>query len=214
MTLPDNTRNAGTKTVKDWTAIKVRPERCNNDPSIWNEAFRNFFKARLDSRYFKPVHAIERMGQNVGEGFAIVTLHCSLIEFLSSTLEGKTYRYRKKGDPALGCDEYTDSRDMFTRFLRTRVPFCSMFSNDVEADDFYKSVRCGHVHEARTKGLWKIKVCRSAAALAIDANAKVVYRNKMQAAFEQFVNWYEQTLPTDAELQQAFIRKFDSLCRG
>ena len=67
------------------------------------------------------------------------------------------------------------------------------------------------LHEARTKGNWKIRVCKSATQ-AIDVDAKIVYRDKMQSAFDQFVIWYGRKLPTEAKLQQAFIRKFDSLC--
>lgn len=210
MKLPDDTWIADKKTVADWRAMKGRLQDFAG-PEIWREAFAGFFKARLDSRYFEPINAIEKMGQDVGEGFAIVTLHCSLIEFLASTLEGKTYRYSRDGNPPLGEFEYSNSRDMFVQFLRKRTPFDGMFLLDGPAEDFYASVRCGLLHEARTKGPWRIQVSESAA-LAIDTSVRIVYRNKMQAAFEQFVNWYEQALPTDAELQKAFIRKIDSLC--
>ena len=210
MMLPDDTRIAGKKTVADWKAVKGRLAGCNGRP-IWEEAFSDFFKARLDSRYFEPVRTLEKTGSNVGEGFAIVTLHCSLIEFLAATLEGKTHRYFRNGDPHLGEFEYSDSRNMFVQFLRQRPPFDGMFRCDRTAEDFYASVRCGLLHEARTKGRWRIRVCESAA-LAIDANAKVVYRDKMQAAFDRFATWYKQQLPADTKLQQAFIRKFDSLC--
>lgn len=208
--LPDDTRIAGTKTVKDWKDIKVRLKGCN-DPAVWDEAFKNFFEARLDSRYFEPVRAIEKMNQDCGEGFAIVAIHCSLIEFLSATLEGKNYRYQKDGKPPLGGNEYSDSRDMFVQFLRNRNPFRRMFTTKSQAKDFYKSVRCGLLHEARTKGIWKIRVS-NAPREAIDAAGKVVYRNKMQAAFDEFMICYKKQLAVDADLQQSFIRKFDALC--
>jgi hypothetical protein len=220
MTLPDSTRIAGLKTVADWKAMKGRLDG-GAAPVIWEEAFRDFFEARIDSRYFEPIKAIEKMREDVGEGFAIVALHCSLIEFLASTLEGKTYRFRKTGrclavtllggNSRPGDYEYSDSRKIFVEFLRNRTPFAAMFPTKKTAEDFYKSVRCGLLHEARTKGPWKIRVCESAT-FSIDAAKKIIYRNKMQAAFEQFVNWYEQALPTDAKLQKAFIRKIDSLC--
>jgi hypothetical protein len=210
MMLPDDTRIAGRNTVADWKAMKVRLE-ASACPKTWTEAFDDFFRARLESRYFEPVRAIEKMGSDVGEGFAIVTLHCSLIEFLAATLVGKSYRYRRNGDPPLGEFEYSDSRGIFIEFIVNREPFRTIFTNSDTAGDFYASVRCGLLHEARTKGQWRIRTCESAA-LAIDANAKVVYRNKMQAAFDQFVTWYKGRLFSDAEFQKAFIRKFDSLC--
>jgi len=171
-------------------------------------------KDHLDSRYFDPIKAFEEVARYEGEGFAIVTLHCSLIEFMEATVEGKTYRLPKRGDPPIDEQfEYSKSGDMIVEFLKNRPPFDKMFASAGTAQDFYASVRCGLVHEARTKGTWKIRVCDSAIQ-AIDANAKVVYRNKMQGAFDQFVDWYGKQLSQDAELQQAFIRKFDSLCNS
>lgn len=210
MTLLDDTRIAGQKTVADWKAMKVRLEGCT-DPEIWKEAFRDFFKARLENRYFKPIEALGKMEQYEGEGFAIATLHCSLIEFLASALEGKSYRYRRNSDPPLGKHEYSNSRDMFVRFLRCRPPFNKMFANERTAEDFYAGVRCGLLHEARTKGMWKIRVCQSAVS-AIDTKDKILYRNKMQDAFDQFMSRYENDLSIDDALQRAFIRKFNSLC--
>jgi hypothetical protein len=205
-TLSDDTRIAGEKTVADWAAMK---DRLTSSPgqSAWTEAFKDFFKMRLESRYFEPIRAIEAIKKDAGEGFAIVALHCSLIEFLASTLEGKKYVHNNNP----GTYEYNKSGIMFTDFLNKNEPFKSMFSNIDHADKFYQSVRCGLLHEARTKERWKIRVCESAKQ-AIDVENKVVYRNKMQAAFDQFVHWYGCQLPKDAALQQAFIRKFDSLC--
>lgn len=210
MTLPDKTCIAGEMTVADWTAMKRCLNGCNGTAD-WPEAFADFFKGRITSRYFEPIRAIEKMGQDVGEGFAIVTLHCSLIEFLASTLEGKSYRYSRNGNPPRSKFEYSNSRNMFVGFLKRCPPFNKMFSDGGTAEDFYASVRCGLLHEARTKGTWKIRVVASATQ-AIDAKAKVVYRNKMQSAFDQFVTWYGGQLPKDCGLQKAFIRKFDSLC--
>jgi hypothetical protein len=41
---------------------------------------------------------------------------------------------------------------------------------------------------------------------------KIVYRNGMQRAFEELVNWYGKTLPSDKALQEGFVPKFDALC--
>lgn len=210
MKLPADTRIAGKKTVADWAAMRDRLND-NPDTAIWTEAFKEFFKARLESRYFEPIRAIAATEQDAGEGFAIVALHCSLIEFLAATLKGKTYRFWRDGQPPLGQFEYSNSSDMFVDFLKSNEPFKSAFSKAGTAQDFYSSVRCGLLHEARTKRRWRIRVCESATH-AIDVDGMVVYRNKMQGAFDHFVDWYGQQLPTNAELQQAFIRKFESLC--
>ncbi len=211
MTLPCTTRIAGNKTVRDWVELKARLTR--NPPSaVWEEAMNCFFLKRLETRYFSPIRTLEKAKAVDGEGFAIVALHCSLIEFLASTREGKTYRHRKNGEPALNpALEYSDSHAMFVKFLENCEPFKGMFSIDGSAGDFYSNVRCGLFHEARTKGRWLIRV-DSKAIQAIDTTCKVIYRNMMQAAFDQFVCLYAKQIATDPELQQAFMRKFDSLC--
>jgi hypothetical protein len=210
MTLPGETRIAGNKTVADWENARGDLLKGANE-SKWNEIFREFFLERIETRYFHPIIALGRMNRGKGEGFSIVALHCSLIEFLASTLEGKQYRYQRNGKPDLGIHEYSNSRDIFVKFLESQGPFDAIFSDKGTAGDFYASVRCGLLHEARTKNGWRIKVSQSAT-LAIDTRAKVIYRNKMQSAFGEFVDLYRQQLLVDAVLQQAFIRKFDSLC--
>ena len=210
MTLPDHTRIAGDKTVAEWKDLKKCLCNCT-EPRIWQEAFDDYFKTRLDSRYFKPIKALEKMESYDGEGFSIVTLHCSLIEFLATTLQGKTFRDAKKDE--LKDNEYGrgESKKIFVEFLQHHAPFNAMFSPKEAATDYYSNVRCGLLHEAQTRGGWRIRVCPSAN-IAIDVSNKIVYRDKMQGAFDQFVSWYGKELSTDAKLQQAFIRKFDSLC--
>jgi hypothetical protein len=206
-----NTRIAGKRTVTDWQTL--RPILAGGGNSVaWKHAFEDFYYERLKARYFKPIQTLESAADDRnGEGFSIVAIYCTLIEFVASTLEGKTYRYKRRGDPPLGRFEYSNSGDMFDRFLIRYVPFCNMFPDVVAAKDFYKNVRCGLLHEARTKGGWLIKF-NSTATKAIDIETKIVYRNKMKEAFHQFVQWYGEQLPQCPDLQEGFIRKFDSLC--
>jgi hypothetical protein len=46
----------------------------------------------------------------------------------------------------------------------------------------------------------------------IDARAKIVWRDDLQRGIERFLDWYGAALAKDAALQDAFIRKLDSLC--
>jgi hypothetical protein len=182
-------------------------------PATLDACFQRLLLGAAEQRYFEPVRALENMSEKAGEGFAIVTLHCSLIEFLASTLAGKSYRYRRKGDPPLGVHEYSDSGNMFVDFLEANEPFKTMFAGAGTAREFYSSVRCGLLHEARTKGRWRIQVDPSAKQ-AIDTSVPSIYRNRLQPAFNDFVESYGRQLATDRSLQEAFIRKFDSLCKG
>jgi hypothetical protein len=173
-------------------------------------AYRNFFQERIETRYFKPIQAIDAIGSSKGEGFSIVAIQCSLIEFLGSTLEGTSYKHRPDKTKPLGQFEYDDSGDLFVRFLTTAEPFKNSFS-EAHARDFYKSVRCGLLHEARTKNGWTI-LSKKAPGACIDAVAKTIYRRDLQIAFMAFSEWYGKSLPIEKALQEAFIRKFDSLC--
>jgi hypothetical protein len=99
-------------------------------------------------------------------------------------------------------------------FLEVRQPFAGKFTKEL-AEDFYKGVRCGLLHEARTKKGWIIRGHGPSGKL-IDVEEKwrkIVYRDEFQNELLRFVEWYGETLPLDASLQEAFIRKFDSLCQ-
>lgn len=91
------------------------------------------------------------------------------------------------------------------------MPFKDHFTTENIARDFYEGVRCGLLHEARTKGGWTIWTRHSSGG-TIDAAQKIVYRDNFQADLLAFVEWYKAELPSDTALQDAFIRKFDSLC--
>ncbi|MGA9508265.1 MAG: hypothetical protein WBV55_06410 [Candidatus Sulfotelmatobacter sp.] len=41
---------------------------------------------------------------------------------------------------------------------------------------------------------------------------KAVYRDDFQKALLDFIAWYKTALISDPVIQEAFIRKFDSLC--
>ena len=57
-------------------------------------AFETYFEARLTTRYLKPIESLQASHTLNGEGFRLLAIHCSMIEFLESTLQGRTYRFR------------------------------------------------------------------------------------------------------------------------
>jgi hypothetical protein len=209
--MADKTKIAGKKTVDDWWKLRAT---LDGDPESWRSAFKDFFYERLRTRYFVPIKTLMKIPDNNGEGFSIVAIQCSLIEFLGATLEGKSFRHRsehKGGKP--GDDEYNNSKDMFVSFLTSAVPFKSTFDENL-AREFYTGVRCGLLHEARTKNGWTI-TAKSGVTWIVDTTTltKKVHRDNLQEAFCNFVQWYREALPNDKKLQEAFIRKFDSLCK-
>lgn len=100
---------------------------------------------------------------------------------------------------------------MFVEFLQKTHPFDGIFGDEDDAWDFYESVRCALLHEARTRNNWTIS-SRRATGPCIDVKAKVIYRNDLQDTFMEFADWYGAQLTKNKDYQDAFIRKFDSLC--
>ncbi len=208
---PNETYIARGKKCKDWHLAKQNLI-VGGDPASWQSAADDYFLGRLEDRYLKPIKTLQDHGHWQGEGFSIVAIQCSLLEFLESTAQGKNYHYLKKGE-TLGVHEYASSKDIFVQFLCERQPFMSVFAQAPGlAEDFYASVRCGLVHEARTKNGWLIHAGTSAPVL-VDEPGRILYRDKFQAALLQFIAEYAQALPSDPALQEAFIRKFDALCQ-
>jgi hypothetical protein len=203
-------RIAGNKTIEDWKQFRQTLVP-GADADVWHKAHNAYFEARLSSRYLKPIELLQTTRTFDGEGFSILAIHCSLIEFLESTIQGVSYRNIRRGDPPLGPYEYSRSGKMFAHFLSTRHPFCNIFDNALAAD-FYTNVRCALLHEAQTKDGWIVRANGPAIAV-VTAQQKIVYRNNFHQALVGFIGWYRGALPADRRLQQALIRKFDGLCR-
>jgi len=209
MDSPGDMKIAGTKTVVDWE--KLKPKLVENSPrENWKEAY-NFFHERLRTRYLDPIERLKETDEKIGEGFAIVTLLCSLIEFLAATREGKNYRHCQPDDCKCKEFEYHRSAKLFIDFMHNQKPFSKYFTNKTKAGDFYKNVRCPLFHEARTKGGWKIHAgCSSHLPFNIDN--KIIYRNRFLEAINEYLESYKADLLTCKIFQRAFIRKINSLC--
>ena len=201
---------AGSLTTEDWKQFKATLIP-GGDAAVWEQAFVDYFIGRLKARYLDPIKVLQDNGTFQGEGFSIAAIQCSLIEFLESTLQGKAYRLLVKGAPALGQYEYNRSGEMFESFLVNRAPFSTEFDKDI-AHDFYEGVRCGLLHEARTKKGWVIWAQHGGRIIEIIGDQKAVYRDDFQDALLRFIDWYKAQLTSDPLVQAAFIRKFDSLC--
>lgn len=208
--MADDTLIAGYRTVKDWQVLKKQLDE-GGDPELWQKAFQDFFMERLKTRYFEPIEAIDQIRSHAGKGFAIMTIFCSLLEFLESTIQGRKYVRKRKED--CGKDEYSDSGEMFQDFLQHRPPFTTQFGQNPKlAEQFYKNVRCGLLHEARTKHEWKINVAQSSATSVIDEQQKIVYWDNFRKAVDIFLEEYRAELLQNGAWQEAFKVKFDGLC--
>jgi hypothetical protein len=200
---------AGSLTADNWKETR-KTLAGSNDAGCWRKALHDYFDTRLRLRYLDPIRILQENGTFQGEGFSIAAIQCTLIEFLESTVQGRNYRYRHNGDPPLGPYEYSNSSDLFVQFLTTRTPFDAEFDPAL-ARKFYENVRCGLLHEARTKGGWTIWAKGFTGKIVL-RDEKIIYRDDFHSALLRFIDWYKDALINDASLQEAFIRKFDSLC--
>lgn len=209
VTLPGNFVIAGKKRVSDWRAFEpsLIP---GGEEGAWKKAYTSYFQARLSYRYLKPITTLQQNDTKNGEGFSIVAIQCSLVEFLESTLSGKSYSLRLSSDPLIAQYQYSKSGAIFKDFLVKRPPFSREFDLAL-ANDFYENVRCGVLHEARTKNGWTLSASNKNGSI-VEPNLKILYRNNFQTALLDFVGWYKRELPVRQDLQEAFLRKFNSLC--
>jgi hypothetical protein len=206
--LPETTELAPGATVKDWKAFAgAQPEAASAD--TWKDIIAKFYQGRLQSRYFDPINKLQH-GPSLGEGFAIVAIQCSLIEFLEGCVQGVNYKYAR-GGPPLGSHEYSESMGIFRSFLSTRDPFRNDFTPAL-AEDFYRKVRCGLLHEARTHGTWLVHD-RHSSGRCLEPTTPILYRDNFQRAIESFAKTYAADVPGDPRLRAAFVRKFNHLCQ-
>jgi len=220
MNIDPKLKIAGDKTVEDWinTVNKIK----NNAKVDWNKIGNDFLLKRIKTRYFASIKRIDKPKAKEGEGFAIVTIQCCLIEFLSSLRTGFIYGL----EPPCG-EEKMKSSKIFIDFIRYSPPFKDHFDSSDKASSFYSDVRCALIHGARTKNHWRIH--------AEDANGekvyskkikegdliywagakseKVLFRDEFQKAFETYLKIYIKELTQTKKLQHNFIKVFCELCK-
>lgn len=208
--MDENTKIAGELTISDWLRLKESLERDFGKDTLWDEAFA-FFEKRIDTRYLKPIEAIEKYSNIEGEGFAISAIICSLIEALETFRLGKVYKRASKSNPLNETKEYFKSQPIFEDFLKKREPFKAHFAVDGLATDFYENVRCAVLHEAATRNGWKIRI--DTTVLVEKRNESLILNRALFVdAIKQYMCSYKTELLGSHELKKAFIKKWDSIC--
>ncbi len=194
---------------RDWPTTKAMID-ADRSPEAWTSAADAILRGRLNRLYFDPIHRLTRKqgepGQ--GEGFAILTIQCSVLEFLAALRKGWSFKHGHKLQGA--GNYYGNSKLLYTTFLREEAPFATSFTTAERANDFYTDIRCGLVHEGQTKNSWRIWRGKPSDPL-IDFDRKAIHRDVMQRCIEAYLDRYCGELALSADLQQAFIRKFDHL---
>lgn len=216
----------------DSTEVKYLFEQISNNISnakLWEKAY-NIFYNRIESRYFRPINLIILHDTNKGEGFAIMTILCSLIEFLETIRSGLVYKNGCKKDEKKNF-MYGDSANKFKSFLSNQIPFkeffnkgCTDYPNEEKiktlCDAFYSFVRCGLLHEAQTKEDWLIRTDNTSHLFEIrkinNKLKKVIDRNLFKQGIEEYLFRYKYELFEDDGkkengLKKSFLRKMRTI---
>ena len=218
---------AGKLTIQQWNELKANLD--SKKQENWSLAY-HFFEERLRTRYLKPINTILEMGDNSGEGFAVVSLQCSLIETIECFINGWLYnavgdklkktisnrwyckKIEKNNIVTINCKNLKNV-DIFISFFKEREPFNKY---KVKGEMFFWNVRCGLLHETQTKNGWKIW----ADGFGESINNKTIYRNNFQNDIEKVIENYKNSIIngvafdgiSTCELRENFISKFNHIC--
>lgn len=214
----------------DWTKIRKKLNQTYKYDDSWEQSI-DLFNKRLKRKYFDPIQLIINGKTLKGEGFTIVIVQCALIEMLAAFRQGKIFNHNKTSSSPRY--EYKESQKMFTSLLRSATIFQDNFwqlnnknkkviDRPYNAAEFYKNVRCGLMHEARTKDNWHItatplsKKVKTEKKFIVTENGKIkIYRTVLHYRLLECLAEYSNELRQDTEdgalLRKYFSRKMDHL---
>ena len=187
----------------------------------------HLFEKRVQSKFVEPLNLLIRCGNNEGSGFSIVAIECLLVELFATFRKGKIYnnRYCEKNDPPY---QYKDCQQVYADFLTEVPPFNNQFTKPTQtqtnvnlfsAEEFYIDVRCGLLHEGRTKNNWTINLKpkneKAGDFLAKEGNKLKIYRTVFLKKLEEYLEMYLSELRSDGQegnlIRRNFARKMDNL---
>jgi len=220
--------NSSDKEINKWLLLRSELNSNYNYSENWKTAVL-LFDERINNKYFNPVTKLVKLNAKTGEGFPIVIILCALIETFAAFKEGMIYNHSK---PEIGglSYEYNNSSSLFVKFLNTEQIFENIFyafdkygsrNNNVpfSASQFYTEVRCGLMHETRTKGKWIIRATKKLPENTVFIQRKkdgyIIFRNEFYYALKKYFDSYKNDLLNPDigfnPLRRFFARKIDHL---
>ena len=88
-------------TVTDWNALRqmlIKDFDKDGLSESWIRA-QQVFEARISNRFFSPLEKIIATDQKRGEGFAVMSILCLLLEHLASWRYGLIFTLKKNDEP-------------------------------------------------------------------------------------------------------------------
>jgi hypothetical protein len=182
------TRPTDVELARGYTVARYRTLEAARD----RRRIADLVRRRFTDRYLAPMLAPQR----VTHGFARMAIGCLMVEALESFRQG-----------------WPNSRD------KSRTAFCGFFDAHSEfaafrghAERFYKDVRCGILHQAETRGGWKIH----RRGPLFDADSRTVNATTFLRRLSVVLRAYCRQLSTndwDSEVWVNCRKKLDALCK-
>jgi gamma-glutamylcyclotransferase (GGCT)/AIG2-like uncharacterized protein YtfP len=199
-------------TAKEWADLRKR--LIASIDGDWGSDWEKCLKVlsdRVDNRFLTPIQLILQNDTKKEEGFTITTILCILLEFFSALYSGKIYTTKELSVKEYPLPfEYKSSRALIKDFLSQLAPFNNYFDPKI-ASKFYDNVRCGLLHEARTKGNWKIKEKMGDKLVEEIGSDYILYRTGFFNALNEWFNAYKEELKGNITLKINLLRKMDDI---
>lgn len=192
-------------TLGDWKVLRNRLASNAASTKDWVMAFDVLYK-RWQKRYLDPIQWIHEWNgpaKAEGEGFAIMTIASCLFEAVAAAYSGKIYHYddvvRKQFHPWA----YKDSACCYTDVLKNHPVFKdSLSGSEIDETRFYRGIRCGLIHEARTKAEFKINTNFSRSELAWkDGDATIINRHAFVQRLVKMIDRMETDIRDNADIK-------------
>jgi len=190
-------RIAGEFQASQWEKLRGQLEA--GEQAAWNEAAR-LLDDRIRGRYLS--HA-SRLLKEPYSGFAVLALDCAVVEALEQFRRGKAETPSGQGGA------------YFEAFL-TQTRFKLHFTAATAAL-FYRTIRCGILHQAEAKAdsLVKRNAAQPVVAPSNTGAGLVINARRFHEELESAFDDYKQSLieGTDSKARQAFIQKMNVIAR-
>jgi hypothetical protein len=179
--------------VEQWKILDFTSE------TDWQMAV-TIFEDRLETRYLEHIRALL---PRTTSGFVVLALDCALIETL--------HQFR------LGTPKTPDGdgKKYFVSFLTTTL-FSEHFDEE-SAGLFYRTIRCGLLHQTEAGSTSRIKRGSDLPVVAYtsDHSGIIINTKRFHDLLEKTIANYvvELRKPTSTIARKAFLKKMNSICR-
>ncbi|MDB2612605.1 gamma-glutamylcyclotransferase [Flavobacteriaceae bacterium] len=189
-------------------------------PPKWKKAI-EVFENRIQTRFLNPIEKIKYEQLDKGEGFSITLIAVVLMEAMAAFQFGKRYVERKanKSYNSISPSEYTSSAGLYRDLFKDSNPLNRNTNSEVRKR-FYSYIRCGLVHEARTKGP---ELIISNTSERNTNSEKYYYKegahyifnrdifiDRLKEHFKNYLNKLNQ--PKEIQLRKNLVFKIDEIC--